>query len=227
MSLVECEPAKRLAILVPAYRGWVSVETSRGLNGVELALYKEGILVDFHYLKKNPYLAHARNVLSTIFMQTPATDALWVDDDVGTMPQSFVKIAKARRPFIAGIYPMQTDDGVSLQWPMRLETNEVHFDDDGFIDNAKIVPTGFLRLNRSVFETLDYQEYRDGTLVDVWREYFRSGVRGGFLYGEDPDLCLRWKKAGGLIHVIPDITFTHTGDHVWTGNLAQFLAAPK
>lgn len=222
-----CEPAKHLAVLIPAIRGWVSVETSRMTDGIQLLLYQHGIMASIYYLKRNPYLADARNMLTNIFLSSTATDMLFIDDDVGSTPQAVLQIAQAKRAFVAGIYPQKTEDG-SVRWPVQFDTPEIQVDDDGFIDNPISVPTGFLRLNRAVFDALDHEDYLNHTAagpLEMCKGFFKSGPQNGRYVGEDPDLCMRWRALGGKIYIIPDLDFTHSGEFVWRGNFGRWMVS--
>jgi hypothetical protein len=188
---------------------------------VQLLLYQHEIKVDFYYVKRNPYLDDTRNILSTVFLESSATDMLFVDDDVGSSPESVLYIAQAKRPFVAGVYPAKTEDG-SIMWPIGFKSDEVHMDEDGFIDNPIVVPTGFLKLNRSVFEALDHQDYRNRS-DKIWKGFFKCGPRDGYYMGEDPDLCARWLALGGKIFILPNLHFLHVGDNVWQGNYGEWL----
>lgn len=216
--LDECPPAKRLYIAVPAYTGDVSVETAQALLGAVAPLQALGISASVAFQQGCCYLDHARNILANAFMASDATDVLFVDADVGFDPAAVVQIAQATRPFIAGVYPKKNDDPA---WPVQFDADELSSDADGLVEAASVA-TGFLRINRSVFDALPVPEYEDDS-ENRYRAYFTCGVRAGRYRGEDADLCHRWKVAGGKIYILPELVFTHTGPKAWRGSWGEWM----
>lgn len=213
-----CEPARHLRIAVPAYTGHVTADTSHSLNEGILLLHEAGVKLSFDYVCGSCYLDHARNVLATCFMESEATDLLFVDADLGFAPEAMLRIASLTRPFVAGIYSKKSD---KTEFPVTFDVEELWSDEDGLIE-AATVPTGFLRLNRAVFEAMSYEEYVDNQ-GKPWRGYFECGSRNGVYWGEDTRFCLDWRAMGGKIHVIPDLTFAHNGLKAWKGNWGAWM----
>lgn len=217
MMSERCSPASRLYIAVPAYTGDVRVETAQALVGAYAALTAVGVDVRVGFNLGCPYLDHARNILVTAFLKSDATDLLFVDADVGFDPVAAVRIAQATRPFIAGIYPKKSDEPA---WPVQFDVDELYGDEDGLVE-AVSVPTGFLRLNRAVFDHLPHDDYTDSG--EAYRGFFSSGIRAGRYVGEDNQLCDDWRAVGGRVFIIPDLAFTHTGPKSWAGSWAGFM----
>ncbi|MGH6737589.1 MAG: hypothetical protein ACREDY_00895 [Bradyrhizobium sp.] len=206
-------------IAVPSYSGDITAFTALSLIMATAALSEVGIKWSVAIQPGVPYLDHARNMLVTKFLEnTEATDLLFIDADVAFAPQSAVMIAQATRPFIAGIYPKKMDEP---KWPVAFDADRLWSDEDGNLE-ASMVPTGFLRLNRSVFDAMPSEEYCDDN-GDRWIKHFRCGAWGGKYNGEDPDFCARWRGIGGKIHIIPNLTFSHTGKKSWEGNWAKWI----
>lgn len=214
MILAECAPASHLYIAVPAYGGQITAETTHSLCVSAILLERAGIGVEFDFGLGNCYLDHVRNQLATRFYRSGASDLLFVDADVSFEPAAVLRIASAKRPFVAGIYPMK-DDG-QVRFPVWFEADELWADADGLVEAAR-VPTGFLRLNRAVMEAMAGEPYDDGASID----FFHVGIRDGRYWGEDIDFCDRWRALGGAIHIIPDLTFGHSGMKRWTGNWGE------
>jgi hypothetical protein len=211
-------PARHLWVGVPAYGGEVKAETALALAGAGVALALAGIEVTFGMQQGCCYLDHTRNMLATAFMRSEATDMLFVDADVGFSPEAVVQIARATRPYVAGVYPMKRDD---TTFPVTFDVDELRADAQGLVEAAS-VPTGFLRLNRAVFEALPVTMYRDDR-DNEWMGYFHSGVRHGRYSGEDTDFASRWRSLGGKIYILPELHFTHTGGKAWEGSWGAWM----
>jgi len=201
---------------MPAYTGEVKVQTTASLVGAGVALAMCGIEVTFGYQTGNCYLFHSRNQLVTAFMRSKATDLLFWDSDVGAPAEAVIMLARAERPYIVAAYPAKVD---YPSFPITFDADEVWSDADGYV-NPYTVPTGFTRINRAVFEAMPYIPYKDDSEIE-WMGYFHNGIRNGRLSGEDTDFAAKWCSIGGKIHMIPDLTLTHTGPKTWTGNWAD------
>lgn len=221
--LDSCEPARHLFVAVPAYTGSVSTETAASLGAAVPALNAAGVQTTVKYRNGNCYLDHVRNQLVADFMATDATDLLFVDADVGFLADAALRMCMVRKPVVAGIYPLKAD---SLRFPVHFEPGTERWSDaDGLIECLH-APTGFLRINRTVFEAMPsrvYLDQEDG--VDrVLRDHFRCDMRDRY-YGEDVEFCRRWREAGGKVRIIPDLTFAHFGMKSWVGNWGEAAKA--
>lgn len=226
--LREAYPVKSLYIAIPAYTGQVSVQTAHALLGGVPLLQSAGVDVTTDFLAGCCYLDHVRNLMVERFLKSDATDLLFVDADVGFGPEALLRIAKAPRPVVAGVYPKKTPDG-SAQWPLDFTGDYLASDADGLIEAAHVA-TGFLRINRAVFETLEANglapayAHQDIAKPEA-RRFFHCDVRGGLYWGEDFQFCEDWRLLGGSIHIIPDLDFEHAGGKVWRGNWGQWFLA--
>ncbi len=220
MVIQECDPASYLLVAIPTFTGQVEVETAQSLMAGCVRLTKLGVRIALTYIT-GVSLQHARNYMATQFLESPATDMLLVDSDVGFEPDAMVRVVLARRPFVAGVYPLKVDGD---HWPICFgpDAGVVAAAADGLVE-VPSVPGGFLRLNRAVFEVLDYDEATHTTLGSEipLRWYFRDRLHDGVPTDSDVDLCRRWRALGGRVHMIPDLTFQHVGRKVWTGNWAD------
>lgn len=211
---------------MPAYAGEPCEQTARFIIEGAKALKREGIEVeDFDPLSGMCYIDYARNILAKRFLDSEATDILWVDDDVASDPESMVRICKSTRPFVAGIYPKKTDP---LSFPVTAKNGEVWSDSEGLAE-CEMVPTGFLRLHRSVFETLKpSRPVYNNTQHGPMSAFFLCSVRDGQYWGEDVEFCRLWREAGGLIHAFVDMPFVHvdrTSGKEYAGNWGPWLLA--
>jgi hypothetical protein len=217
-----CDPVSHLYIAVPALTGQIWCPTAQSLLGA--VMVAQGFLkieVSAGFESGNPYLDHARNNLVTRFLASDATDLLFVDWDVGFEPRAVAQICRATRPFVAGLYPKKQDG--PTEWPADFAVSECELDAEGLVE-ARMVPTGFLRLNRAVFDLMPHREYEFAGRKSLG--YFESLVgRGG--NGEDVEFCAQWRALGGKIHIIPNLTFEHVGAKTWKANWAESHQRPS
>lgn len=204
-----CAPASHLLIAVPCYTGRPTIEMVASLFCQQNVPCK----VEFRSVARDPYIDRARNSLVTEFLVgTEATDILFIDDDVGFEAEAIRKISMVRRPFVGGVYPERKDE---VHFPFDLLPGEVATDVEGLLE-VSMVPTGFLRLNRAIFDIMPHKEVFDkGKRLDFFKKNDEVG--------EDVDFCRRWRELGGKVFVMPDISFNHTGPKSWEGNLHKWL----
>lgn len=220
------EPARCVRIAVPTYSGDIFEETQRSLAAGLLALKDAGIEVEeFDVLPGVCYLEHARNVLAARFLQGRASDFIFIDADVGFDGESLLKLCRQTRPLVAGIYPKKLDEPDYPVAPLRTMQDGVEgvlVDEEGLVD-CWMAPTGFMRINRAVFEGLDVPHYRHGDLGLIGA-YFRCDVRDETYWGEDVEFCRRVREAGGHVHAFVEMDFTHSSAaKIYRGNWGQWL----
>jgi len=221
--LARVPPASRTFIAMPAYTGAIEPETRRSLEScAPLCLQKRIAIIDCYVLSGCCYLDHARNICVKKFLESDASDLLFVDTDVGFGPDAIARILTTTKPFVAGIYPKKE---VIPDWPVTLLPGDQRSDAEGCLRVA-MVPTGFLRLHRSVFETLadKVPTYRNAQHGDL-KAFFKTEIRDGEYWGEDVEFCRLWREAGGEIHAIPDMDFKHIDNtgKVFEGNWGRWL----
>ncbi len=218
-----CEAARRLFIATPTYTGQFVYETSFSILHSVPILWKAGVEVMTQGLEGLCYIDSARNEMVQNFLETDATDLLFIDSDVGFEPQTLVKLAKATRPVVAAIYPFKQDDE---GYPVQFVNGTHELGDEGLIE-AKVVPTGLLRINRRVFVELGKTVHRyQGKSGREMSAFFQTAIREKY-YGEDVEFCRLWREAGGKIRVLPDEDMTHTGAKTWMGNVGSALRRGK
>lgn len=168
----------------------------------------------------DPYLDNARNALVTEFLESDCTDLLFWDADVGAEPNAFARLVKARRPYIACLYPKKQD---LLEFPVDfIDPSNVRGNEEGLVE-VKMVPTGFLRLNRAVFDVMPHVDYPCNG--KTYKGYFWTQITPTGYIGEDVMFAHMWRRLGGKIFVVPDINMWHTGKKTWHGNMHNWMMA--
>jgi len=90
---------------------------------------------------------------------------------------------------------------------------------------VKSAPTGFMRIQRRVFEAM-IVHYALKTDTHGIMPFFETGMRvfnDGQWWGEDTAFCKKWTDMGGDVMVEPRLTFTHIGNREYEGNLHKHL----
>lgn len=169
----------------------------------------------------NCHVDDARNSQVREFLKTDATDMVFIDADVGFRPEDLLRLVSVDRDVVAGVYPKKEDEE---DFPVRTLPGEIWADADGLIE-VEGVPTGFLRMRRHVLETLrDKAVSFIGQAGDPvpYHVIFERIIAGNRRMSGDYAFCWKWRQAGGLIHVDPEMQFTHTGNKTWAGTLGTF-----
>lgn len=192
-----------------------------------------GIEFDEFIVENCPYLPTARNTLVAMFLDDPeATDLFFIDSDLSFDPAGAVKILARSEGIVAGIYPLKR---MAESYPVKLRTEDgIPLGRDGLIE-AELLPTGFMRIKRGVFDRLKaaypHLQYADSVVEilghktkEAW-DFFHMGIDSERQRWttEDYAFCQRWRDIGGTLWVYPDINFEHVGSHPYTGNLHEFL----
>lgn len=211
----------------PCLSGTLSLEFFHSYLDTSALLTREGIPHACIQVTGDAYLAKARNRLVYKFLTDfpQATDLFFLDDDVGWPADAVLRLLNAKPDIVAGIYPHKQD---ARTFPAELLADkDTHqfIEQDGLL-KASLVPTGFLRIRRAVFEHLaklspTYEETLADGVVCTVHDIFRTGLSEGKWWGEDTDFCRRWLRLDGEIWVDPNIAFTHTGRKQWAGTFAD------
>lgn len=212
-------PARSVRIAVPAYAGLCQETTDSIIRGAQ-ALKDAGIeLQDVDALGGHCYVDRARCILVRNFLRSGATDMVFIDADVGFEPDSLVRLCEATSPVVAGIYPKKIEP---IDWPVTPLAGEIWADAAGLIE-CHMVPTGFLRINRAVFEAIKVPTFADPD--GAAPAHFKTEVRDGQYWGEDVEFCRLVREAGIPIKAFAEMDFRHiAGDgRVYRGNWGQWL----
>ena len=225
----------KVVFATPMLDGNMRAECHHSLVATYILLIKQAIDFDELTISDCPYLPVARNTLVAMFMDDPkATDLFFIDSDVGFDASAVLRILSRPEKIVAGIYPLKKDE---MEYPVRLKTEDgVPVGRDGLIE-GELLPTGFMRIKRVVFERMA-EAYPQLKYEENVVRVRGSGVNGGYDFfnmgsdqerkrwtTEDYAFCQRWRDIGGQLWVYPDIDFTHVGRKGYKGNLHNHLIA--
>lgn len=212
---------QKVFIAVAAYDGLCAGFTY-SLMHTGAALERAGIAFELAIYSGNCHVDDGRNRLTRDFLNSDCTDMVFLDADIGWHAGDFIKLLGFDRDVVAGIYPKKDNDDT---YPVRVFPGEIWSDRDGLIE-VMAVPTGFLRIRRSVLERLGrsaewYNAKNDaGSAIPC---IFERRTIEGTRWGGDYMFCRKWRDLGGKIYIDPDMRFEHSGEHVWTGNVGSWF----
>jgi hypothetical protein len=232
MTLERCEPARHIFFAIPSYTFHPSASTLISLCRAIGAFCEYKISWTIKVEPQNAYVDDVRNILVDAFLKSPATDMVFIDDDIAAREEDFIKLAWSRYPVVGGAYRKKCQDmlftvGFDAGLPKSDDGHiQAPIAEDGAVE-VDYLPTGFLRINRAVFAAMPVEVY-EGIDGNFMGDYFVSGrqVRNGrrMHTTEDVDFCRRWRALGGKVYMIPNMTFDHIGVQSFSGNWAEWQA---
>jgi hypothetical protein len=217
---------------MPTFGANVNVKCVVSLLATQDLMLAQNIEYDMIVVSYGAIISKNRSLLIEAFLKTDATDLFFIDSDVGFPPEALLKILERPEDLVAGVYPNKTE--WQDDYPLRLMLDKkgtVVCSEDGKLVEAVRLPTGFMRIKRSVVEAM-INAYPELKWIEKWRfskqehvlyDLFRHVDPDGRWTGEDYAFCDRWRALGGRMWVYPDIDFVHTGIKEWKGNYAQYL----
>lgn len=207
----------RIALLTPSVTGSVNMafctslaDTMRRIQKSEAAFFSVvGVSI----------LHAARNGLVAKALAWGADKLVFLDDDVSWQPEDFQKLVLAPEPIVAGCYQKKVGN---MRGPVSFAVSSLP---QGFTaDHRGLVEvhgaaTGFLRVDRSVFEALKpaCPKIHDESLTDAETAHLHQWFdmplvqqpKGLQVMGEDYAFCQRARGAGYRIWIDPSIRLGH------------------
>lgn len=219
----------KIFIGMPCFDKKVFVPCVQGLMNAMKVLIDNGIPSDFAFEVGLPYVTMARNNLVRKFIESDATDFIFIDADLGFPPEAFKMLIGAHEDVVAGIYPKKQNEEL---YPVMLKTDDKnHVINENGVLLASGLPTGFMKIKRHVIEKMAkaYPElaYTDALSGKTTYNLFGTFVKDGRWYGDDYGFCTLWQDIGGKCHAMPDITFVHCGQRNYEGNFGQYLLSGR
>ncbi len=224
---------KRVFIALASKDGKIEGSTVKSLIAGIAALGRAGYEVDYAQHLGSCFISEARNALVDTFMRSPCMDMIFVDADVGFEQDALVKLMQHDVQVVGGAYPFKSED---VRYPVTVQTNgrlQAAFNTETKLIVARMVPTGLLRINRTVFNRLQTAEkIFKGRMADACSEwkYFQMGYlfdEGTVFWGEDTFFCRVCRDNGINIWLEPNLNLTHTGPKEWAGNYHAYLMSQE
>lgn len=228
---------KSIFIGMPCYGG-IQPSCFHAIVALLAALRAKGISA-FVGTRADPILHEGRNRLAQAYVASSYTHLLMVDSDVGFKPETVFAMLDRDVDFAAGAVPMRSYDWPKIEravalgrdHPERFGTRFAVVLEEEPLAGASWWPVArvggaFMLLTRRVFEKV-----AEGTPHLAWTDkqgkqkhnYFDTEIVNGEPWSEDFAFCNRWRKAGGVIWLYADATFTHEGPRIFDGNLGELV----
>jgi hypothetical protein len=190
----------KIAIATPFYDIKAFAPYCTSIVNTTNSLLRDGVDFDYLTMCGNPYVDDARNKLTAAFMNGDAEAIVFLDSDMSWEYNDFKKLLDPDYNILSGCYKTK-------EYPTRWTFRAVE-DSGGRWEECSVVPAGFLKVTREVFDNL-YKEHGGG-----WWSYLRVG---NTIHREDVAFCMRAREAGWLPFVDTTILVDHWGSHQWRG----------
>lgn len=131
---------------------------------------KERVKVGMKYVGCDSLVPRARNRLAAHFLDSPATDLLFVDSDIAFSPEDALSLMALDEPIVGGVYPRKQHDWNRIALAARAGYPPESLAAHGYVPvmnwgapgdyslssliGVRHLGTGFLRIRREVFTTL-------------------------------------------------------------------------
>ncbi|MCK9519601.1 MAG: hypothetical protein M0R74_11340 [Dehalococcoidia bacterium] len=179
-------------------------------------LEKAGHETNLLFQLGDPYIDQARNHIVHAFLKTNYTDLIFVDTDLSFDSDAMLKLMRNDVGVVGGAYPYrsETTDG----FPVKIKIDENKFpvtDYEKGLVECDFVPTGFMRINRSVFGKI-YEKYPERIDDTGEIKFFTTGQLhlndcDNRWWGEDVYFCKVCNDIGIKVYCEPMINFVHIG----------------
>ena len=246
-----------LVIATPCFGGQVSSVYASSIFALQRELRsKSNVDLKVHLRDGDALITRARANLVTLFLDDPAAShLLFVDADIGFMPEQVFRLIESGADVVAGVYPIKRVNwdkarraleanrpnlpAASLDYVLEVDNPDQVVVVNGFT-RVRYAGTGFLMIRRHVLETMcAHPGYAS---LQFFREHSLDALAGspnrfalfesmidpatGTYLSEDFAFCKRWTGIGGEIWADLDSRLDHVGPSVFHGDVAsQFAAA--
>lgn len=178
-------------------------------------LQAHGLYAAWTCLEGQANISRARDILAAQFLATDCTSLVFIDGDVGFSRQDLQWLLESPFPITGGLY--QRKNG-SAQWVCVPQPDAADTESqDAHYRRVQRVGTGFLRIDRVVFETLIARQLVVEYPLESNRihQFFPSGVLDGQFLSEDYYFCELAARAGFAIRVDARIRLKHVGRYIF------------
>ena len=189
-----------------------------------------GIEFDWTDRSGDSYVWRARNAMADFFMRSDCTEMVFIDSDQGWSLEAFVRLINADVELVGAAYPVKNNwehYGVTIH--TKGPNNVPDLDEKTGLIRGEKVPTGFMKIKRSVFEKLQKAQpenwyWESGKKM---HDHFGHLTLGHVKYGEDISFVKRCAAIGITAWVEPRCDISHIGTHTWYGNYHKYLLKQK
>lgn len=221
---------RRLMVAIPTYDGKLNIKSAFALANLAIQTAQAGVTLYLTQISGCSLITKARNALVADFLQTDATDLLFIDADVIFKAEDVMRLLalSGDKDITAGAYPRRAKDKKFFTDLYLTEDNKLEFA-DGML-RVKRIGTGFMMIQRHVLETLrdNHPEWacHNNVLERTEHAIFDFQLRDGEYYGEDYTFCDRASAEGFTVHLDTDINLPHVGTEEFTNHFGEEVLKP-
>ena len=195
-------------------------------------LHALGIDWDYYEVSGDSYVDRAKNSLANRFMKSDGTHLMIIDSDMYWELEGFGRMlqhALSGCPLIGAAYPCKNIWYFYGCIPnLDKETGNIKGTEINGLRalDMQCIPGGFIIYSRKAFEMTEplLDRYYDPINDIEYIQYFKCSIEeNNMRIGEDVYFQKRYKEAGGIVWMEPDITIKHMGINAWEGNYHQHL----
>ena len=237
-------------VATPCFGGQLFSNYVHAVLSLQRECLKRGVGLHFSMPGGDALISRARGRLAAEFLAMPEyTHMLFVDADLGFLPEQVFRLLDADKDIVGGVYPAKRIDwnktrravaanvadllAASLNYVIRFlpgKESSIEADDAG-IGEVSYVGTGFMMIKRAALERIvaAHPELRakHGDIAGAGSpeatmifDPMIEPETGQYL-SEDYAFCRRWRDLGGAIHADIFGRFTHVGHAIYAGSLIE------
>jgi hypothetical protein len=162
----------------------------------------------------------ARNQMASDGLAAGFQETFWIDADTAFHPDMVERLRQHDLPIVCGIYPKKSKRELAIHaFP---GTTDITFGTGGGLIELLYAPTGFLRVRREVYESMQQQlglplcEADTGrTLVPYYMPLIRPDGDGWWYLAEDFSFCERARQCGFKIMADTTVRLLHIGAYAY------------
>ena len=217
-------------IAIPAYDGKLNIKSAFALATLAMDMAKHGAKLYLTQISGCSLITKARNALVADFLESDATDLLFIDSDIIFKSDDVLRLLalSGNKDITAGAYPRRAKDKKFFTDIYLDEQNQIEFR-DGMLRVDRI-GTGFMLIRRHVLETMkaNHPEWGYYNNVNDRTDYalFDFELKNGEYYGEDYTFCNRAKADGFSIYLDPEINLPHIGTEEYSNHFGEEVIKP-
>jgi hypothetical protein len=237
-------PPASIYVATPCYGGLLTSHYTMSVLALSKYAAANGFEVDVHLLGRDSLVTRSRNTLVADFLASDdATHLMFIDADIGFLPQAVHRMLAFDEDVVAGMYPAK-----ALRWdvPDRIRDREPpaqaalqyvgRFCDRDELElrmgfaTGVYCGTGFMLMKRDVLTRMvaaypetaygsDHVYTADGGATGSLHALFECMIdpETREYLSEDFGFCKRWRAIGGKIWLDIEAALTHTGSYDFVG----------
>ncbi len=182
------------------------------INGL---LQCQGLYFAWACVEGQSHISLARDILAGQFLESECDTLVFVDGDIGFTRADLEHLLEAPRPLVSGLYARKFKDGPWIYRPLVPPATPDPA--AGGLLPVRGVPTGFLRIERRVFQAMIESGRCPSYTMKGQKlhHFFQSGLLEGEWLSEDYFFCELARNAGYPAYIHPDIRLKHVGRAIY------------